>query len=757
MTSRVAARLVRAAVAGALFAGSLRGQVPGVVRGRLTDARSARPIADGRVEIDGRAEYVRSSADGTFLVRGLEARSYTVRLSALGYRARLMDVEVTNGRTTSIDAPLDPVGAPLRGVVVSAAPDTSSTSSTVFDRAAIEVSGRRDLGELLQNTPGVVVTQAGGPGSATRVSFRGSAANEVLVMIDGVPINSAITGDVDLSLLTLEGIERVTVRTGARSARYGGRALAGVIEIQTRRASREASALLRNGAWGDRQASFTVGSGWDAGSARVASALTADYRAVRGDFPYERPAFRGGGLTRRVNSDVASRQLQGTLSLAHASDRIGIRGVWQDLSRGLAGSISQPSPTGRQGSARLSGGVDARLQLHRLSWVAAGDITHERTTYQDPAPPFATRFDDTVQVTGAMASTSVAAGRGAVQASLGGEVRRLDIESTMLSVGAPRVQRLLGAWASLRGTRSLQRIAAYVDAELSTRADDNSLGGERTISPHGTARLRRGAAALSLSLGTGFAPPSLSDQFFHEGVLVRPNPALRAERTRGDLEARLAVLDRAYGPILFTGDAAVYRADIDGMILWQPDFRFIWSPSNVDVRRSGWELSARGALPAAGIDVQGGVNRSNVSYAGPVLDGQVVYRPRTTAAATLGITQPNGRLEFSHRFIGERRTVAGSSLNLLHPYRLTDARVRTSLVRPAWTIDATLGVENLFDQEAAMLVDYPFPGRTWTLTLRLKRNARVSALPFTLSGVSRCCAPLARTTALRSLVAPSSR
>ncbi|MEP7347987.1 MAG: TonB-dependent receptor plug domain-containing protein, partial [Gemmatimonadaceae bacterium] len=601
---------------------------PGEIRGRLTDSQSARPIADGRIEISGRADFVRSGADGTFLLRGLEGRTYTVRIRSLGHVARVIAVDVSNGRTTLIDIALDPVVTELRGVAVNALRDTSMAHATVFDRKAIEASGRRDIGELLQATPGLVVTQAGGPGSATRLSIRGSGANEVLVLMDGVPLNSSLTGDADLSQLTLENVERVTVRTGAQSARYGGRALAGVIEIQTTRGSRDASALLRTGAWGERNISASFGAGGLATDAhRTAGSLTGDYRTIRGDFPYERPVFRGGGTARRVNSGVTSRQLQGVLSFDHADDGIGLRGAWQDISRGLAGSISQPSATGRQNHTRLSGGIDARLQLRWLSWTAAGDITQERATYRDLTPPFGTAFDDTVQATGMAASTSLTIGRGATQASLGGEARTLDIESTLLAPGTPRRQRLLGAWGTVRGARLFESARLHVDAELSARIDENSLDEGDMFSPRAAVRVGRGAVVASATLGTGFAPPSLSDQFFHEGVLVRPNPALRPERTRGDLEVRLALLERPYGPILFMGNAAVYRADIDGMILWHPDFRYIWSPSNFDVHRSGWELNARGALPSAHLDVQGNVNRSDVSYAGPVLNGQVVYRP----------------------------------------------------------------------------------------------------------------------------------
>ena len=375
-------------------------QVPGELRGRVTDARTARPLSDARIELTGRADVVRTATDGSFSVRGLEPREYFIRIRAFGFVVADREVRVANGRTTTLDVALEPQPAALTAVEVRASRDSQPVNATNYDRAAIEASGRRDLGELLQSSPGVVITQAGGPGSASRVSIRGSSASEVLVLVDGVPINSQITGEADLSHVSLESVERVVVRSGAQSARYGGRALAGVVEITTRRASREASALIRDGAWGEREVSATLGDGRSIGGLRASGSITGEYRTMRGDFPYDVPAFRGGGRADRINSDVTSRQYLGGITAEGDSMTLRARGSWSELSRGLAGSIVQPSATGRETDSRRSAGVDALVQRLGITWVAAGDVTRERSTFVDPAPPFGTPFDDAVTATG---------------------------------------------------------------------------------------------------------------------------------------------------------------------------------------------------------------------------------------------------------------------------------------------------------------------------------------------------------------------
>ena len=708
------------AIALLLAAVRLTAQVPGELRGRLTNARTAQVVDNAQVEVVG-GTTVRSNSAGEYVVRGLEPGSRTIRIRAFGFVERREDVTIANGRVTILDAALDPAAASLAAVNVLAATDSATRGAMQFDRAAIVSSNKRDIGELLQSVPGLVITQTGGPGAPSRVSIRGSASNEVLVLVDGVPLNSQLDGEVDLSRISLETAERVVVLTGAQSARYGARALAGVIDITTRRPTAEASFLGRAGAWGERTSAVTIGERRALGDLQGGVSFTGGYRTARGDFDYDVPAVRGGGTATRQNADLTSRELLGTTSLEGERWDARLRGGWNDLTRGMAGSIVQPSSTGRQSNRRLSGGFDSRGRLGAMSWTALGDVTRDRATFVDTAPPFGARFDDTVRATGGSTSFSSSIGGDARNASVGVDLQALDVASTMLAPGAPHWQRTIGTWARTRVTRQATR-SLLLDAELAGRFDNTSLVDGTNFSP----RLALGAmtplATFSASAGAGYAPPSLSDQFFHEGVQVRPNPALQPERTRHDLEARVAIHEQTIGGVHLSGDAAAYRADVDGMILWMPDFRFVWSPSNFDIARSGWELGSRASWPAARLDAQGSFARSDVTYRGPVLSGQVAYRPRTSANVTAGFSPGPLRFEGTTRYVGERRTVPGSALNVLDPYWRTDLKVSYTRRVQSWRVDTTVGVENALDQPAALLVDYPFPNRAWSVSLRLRRD-----------------------------------
>lgn len=89
--------------------------------------------------------------------------------------------------------------------------------------------------EVLSRSAGVTVKDFGGLGKLSTVSIRGSSSNQVLVLLDGIRITDATGAGVDLSTLPLENIEKIEVLRGADSAVYGDGAMAGVVNLVTRK------------------------------------------------------------------------------------------------------------------------------------------------------------------------------------------------------------------------------------------------------------------------------------------------------------------------------------------------------------------------------------------------------------------------------------------------------------------------------------------------------------------------------------------
>jgi len=113
--------------------------------------------------------------------------------------------------------------------------DKALVDTTVLDEQEIRNSGAADVPTLLRSLAGVEVAQSGGMGKVSSTFMRGTNSSHVLVLLDGVRINSATTGTTALEHIMLDSIERIEVVRGNVSSLYGSEAIGGVIQLFTKR------------------------------------------------------------------------------------------------------------------------------------------------------------------------------------------------------------------------------------------------------------------------------------------------------------------------------------------------------------------------------------------------------------------------------------------------------------------------------------------------------------------------------------------
>jgi vitamin B12 transporter len=97
------------------------------------------------------------------------------------------------------------------------------------------VAEQKDIAELLGEQVGVQVRRFGGPGEAAEVSIRGSTGSQVVVKLDGVRINSALSGSTDVSQLCLGLLESAEITRGGDPLGSGEGAIGGSVDLRTRR------------------------------------------------------------------------------------------------------------------------------------------------------------------------------------------------------------------------------------------------------------------------------------------------------------------------------------------------------------------------------------------------------------------------------------------------------------------------------------------------------------------------------------------
>ena len=109
------------------------------------------------------------------------------------------------------------------------------SATTVITRADLERRQARYVTDVLRAVPGFAVSHSGVIGSQTQVRVRGSEANHVLVLIDGVRANDPATGDeFRWEHLATGNIERIEIVRGPQSALWGTDAVGAVVNVITR-------------------------------------------------------------------------------------------------------------------------------------------------------------------------------------------------------------------------------------------------------------------------------------------------------------------------------------------------------------------------------------------------------------------------------------------------------------------------------------------------------------------------------------------
>jgi outer membrane receptor for ferrienterochelin and colicins len=193
----------------------------------------------------------------------------------------------------------------VTGSRIETAADDSPVRVEVIGREQIEQSGARDLGELLEEQPGLIINRTF---RGDEIQMQGLDPEYVLVLVNGDRMPGRIGGAIDLGRYSTEDIERIEIVRGASSAMYGSDAIGGVINIIMRRnrepfeADASAMAGGGNGAVADA-------------TARVSGRIDDVSLRVSGGFHYADPVRQalGTALPEAAQPTTSSARLQWSL------------------------------------------------------------------------------------------------------------------------------------------------------------------------------------------------------------------------------------------------------------------------------------------------------------------------------------------------------------------------------------------------------------------------------------------------------------
>ncbi|HPR53199.1 MAG TPA: TonB-dependent receptor [Deltaproteobacteria bacterium] len=148
----------------------------------------------------------------------------------------VMGIFILVAGTLTCQAAQQPEVFELGEVVVSATPLSGVEQVTVVrevDAEQIENSGAKTLNEAIALLPGVTI-RTGNQG-VPRIDIRGLRTRHVILLLDGIPLNSTYDNQFDPSIIPVENIARIKITEGPSSVLYGAGGNAGIINIITKK------------------------------------------------------------------------------------------------------------------------------------------------------------------------------------------------------------------------------------------------------------------------------------------------------------------------------------------------------------------------------------------------------------------------------------------------------------------------------------------------------------------------------------------
>ncbi len=247
------------------------------ISGSVADASDGTPLPGAHVVLENNRQVVISDFKGNFIIRNLKAGKYTINVSYVGYAPQVANIELEAAEARSLTFELEEAALLAEEAVVTA---TGVEIARKNVAPSITVVGRQDLDDskesavlnvLNEQVPGLFVSERGvtgygvADGAAGNIKIRGVGGNPntgVLVLIDGSPQYMGLFGHPLPDAYVASDAERVEVIRGPASLMHGSNAMAGAINIITRKMKTDgfgANARLSYGSYNTYKAMGNAG------------------------------------------------------------------------------------------------------------------------------------------------------------------------------------------------------------------------------------------------------------------------------------------------------------------------------------------------------------------------------------------------------------------------------------------------------------------------------------------------------------------
>ena len=590
------------------------------------------------------------------------------------------------------------------------------SSISVIDRGQIERGESAFAIDLLREVPGVAISQSGSIGSQTQLRMRGAEANQILVLIDGIEANDP-AGNAEFAFENLGtwDIDRIEVVRGAQSGLWGSDALAGVINVITRRPDEELSVS----GYGEGGAFNT----WSAGT-RISGALL----GTRAGLSVSRIDSDGSNSSRTGGEDDGYRNSTANLSIAASpADNLDLEfnGRYSDIHKEFDSSDWQtglPADTldetdmslgyfGAKGTVRLL--EDRWTQSLRAGWTRSD--TDNSNEFGANGATDADRYAFYYQSTWHFTPASTESAGNSLTFALDHEREEFSQRGTASDWGDPNQDQ------SDRNTalvaEGLFSPLARVSLSLSVRHDDNSSFENINTYRATTAWTDETTGTrLHAALGRGQKAPTFIERYGYFPGQFTGNPNLKPERST----AWELGIDQALTGIGASIGATYFHADLEDEI-----YGYAFDPASFETtavnlpgtsKRRGVELTAKVPL-AARLNISATYTYTDATRQDAITgeSSHAIRRPLHAGSLGTDWSSRDGRLELDARlsYTGSHYDSYWPPPSYSEEVVELDAYTLVS-VAASWRLnDATrihTRIDNLFDTSYEDVYGYNTPG-----------------------------------------------
>jgi vitamin B12 transporter len=569
--------------------------------------------------------------------------------------------------------------------------DATLASVSVITRQEIEQLQAQSLPDVLRGMAGLTVSNNGGAGKATSVFLRGTNADHVLVLVDGIKIGSATLGTAAFQDIPVAQIERIEIVRGPRASLYGSEAIGGVIQIFTRKGGGVLTphASVTTGSYGTYNSAAGLTGGGEQGwfNATVNQQNTQGFNACRG-------SLTGGCYVIEPDKD------------GYNSSSVGLRGGYRFDSGVTAdfNALQADSRTKTDGSVFAGNQGKSRQQILGASLKFAPVQVWNVTLRSGRSQDFSDIFFNGLYIDGYNTQRDSLTWQNDIAVnenqmlSAGLDFQKDAVQSSRAYTQLTRSNRaMFGQYQGNFGGHSLQ---------MSARRDNNQQFGGHNTGGLGYGFDLNDAVRLTASYGTAFKAPTFN-QLYYPGF---GSAILRPELSRS-LEMGLAGRGAAGKWSL-----NAYQMDITDLI----GFDALFNPVNINkARLTG--LEGQFKTQWAGWDVNSTLTVQDPRQTTGANTGKLLNR-RATEMMRFEVAHDFGACRLASSLYAEGRRfddLANSPAKRLAGYGLLDLRAEYR-VATDWQMAGR--IDNLLDKqyETAQFFNQPRRGLYLTLNYQPK-------------------------------------